>query len=163
VSIAANPGTGTGETVGVILDGYEFRPGLTYDPTDGMWIADRGAGVLRLGINALSADSYGALAQLVLDPVGTALTRGGAFGSLEAAKFVGPLISPLTGTVHAVNCAVLDDPGLVLASPYDEGWLVEIAVAGDDAERDLLLDGDLARAWFIQAVAEHREKGLVAE
>lgn len=158
MSIAADPGTG-----GVILGGYEFRPDLAYDPTDGMWIADRGAGVLRVGINALSADSYGALAQLVLDAVGTAVNRGGAFGSLEAAKFVGPLISPLTGTVHAVNSAVLDDPGLVLSSPYGDGWLVEIAVAADDPGRDLLLDGDLARVWFTQAVAEHREKGLVAE
>ena len=147
----------------IVIDGFAFRTDRGYDPTEGTWVATVGTGRYRLGINALAADSYGALAQLVLDAAGSPITRGDAFGSLEAAKFVGPLLSPLTGTVTAVNIAVLADPGLVLASPYDTGWLVEVETAGADPGIDLLVEGDLARAWFAQAVTEHREKGLVAE
>lgn len=157
MSITASSGKG------VTIDGFEFRPDRAYDPAEGMWIADRGAGVYRIGINHLVADSYGALAQLALDAVGTAVDRGAAFGSLEAAKFVGPLLAPLSGTVRAVNDAVLADPGLVLALPYDAGWLVEVEVNGPDAGLELLISGDLAATWFAQSVAEHREKGLVAE
>ena len=147
---------------GELIDGFAFRADRAYDPDSGMWVLDRGAGVHRIGINALSADAYGALAQLVVEPAGTVLRRGEAFGSLEAAKFVGPLTAPVAGTVRAINHAVLDDPELVLRSPYDAGWLVEIAVAAPSATEDLLT-GDLARAWFGQVIAEHRRNGLVAE
>jgi glycine cleavage system H protein len=146
-----------------MIDGFEFRTDRAYDPVEGLWVSDCRAGVHRVGVHALAADSYGALAQLVLDAAGTAITRGGSFGSLEAAKFVGPLLSPLTGTVRAVNAAVLADPGLVLASPYDDGWLVEIEITGADPGLDLLVHGDPARAWFARTVSEHREKGLGAE
>lgn len=159
--IAARPGTDAGGSVRI--EGFEFRTDRAYDPMEGMWLATLASGTYRIGINALAADSYGALAQLVLDPVGTAVHRGEAFGSLEAAKFVGPLLSPLTGTVRAVNSAVLADPGLVLASPYDDGWLAEIEIAGADPGLDLLVHGEPARAWFARTVGEHREKGLVAE
>lgn len=159
MSTAAESETDTG----IEIEGFEFRTDRAYDPAEGMWVLPVDAGLHRVGINALTADSYGALAQLVMDVAGSAVTRGGIFGSLEAAKFVGPLLSPLGGIVRVVNAAVLDDPGLVLARPYDEGWLVEIDVAEDDPEPGLLLDGDLAQAWFAQAVAEYREKGMVAE
>ena len=59
-------------------------------------------------------------------PSGEHLKRGEAFGSLEAAKFVGPLTSPLSGTVTATNDAVVVDPALVERDPYGDGWLVEL-------------------------------------
>lgn len=161
MSIAAGSGTGVGATV--VIDGFQLRCDRAYDTAEGLWVVAVGAGVYRIGVNALTADSYGALAQLVIDAAGTAVTRGEPFGSLEAAKFVGPLLSPLTGTVRTVNAAVIEDPGLVLAAPYDDGWLVEVAVTGDDPGLDLLVDGDPARAWFARTVADHRAQGLVAE
>jgi glycine cleavage system H protein len=156
VSITADGGS-------LRVDGFEFRLDRAYDPVEGMWISDRGDGRHRIGLSALTADSYGALAQLTLDRAGTAVDRGSPFGSLEAAKFVGPLLSPLTGVVVALNSDVLDNPELVLAEPYDGGWLVEVECAGADSGLDLLVEGDLARAWFSHTVAEYREKGLVAE
>ena len=41
---------------------------------------------MRVGLDALTADTYGALAQLALVPEGTRVTRGEPFGSLEAAS-----------------------------------------------------------------------------
>ena len=58
---------------------------------------------------------------------------GDPFGSLEAAKFVGPLTAPVSGVIAAVNGAVLADPESVLRDPYGRGWLAEFTVAGPDA------------------------------
>lgn len=164
MSITAQPAAGSGlPDTGVVIEGFQFRTDRAYEPREGMWVLAVGGGVHRIGFNALTADSYGALAQLVLGAADRPVVRGAEFGSLEAAKFVGPLISPLSGTVRAVNDAALEDPGLVLASPYDDGWLLEIEVGDDDPDLERLLTGDQARRWFARSVAEHREKGLVAE
>ena len=47
----------------------------------------------RIGMDALGIETSGTLAELSFVPVGTELTAGRPFGQLEAAKFVGPLVS----------------------------------------------------------------------
>lgn len=140
--------------------GYELRLDRSYDPDTHLWVQQVGAGRVRVGFDSLTADTYGALAQLVMSPVGTAVRRGEEFGSLEAAKFVGPLVAPVSGVLAALNDAVLADPETVLRDPYGGGWLAEFAV---EAEPAGLVHGDDARTWFSGEVADHRDKGLVAE
>ena len=56
-------------------------------------------------------------------------------------KAVSDLVSPLSGEVLAVNERVVDEPELVNADPYGDGWLVRIRLA-DPAEVEALLDAD---------------------
>lgn len=140
--------------------GYELRLDRCYDPDTHMWVQEITPGRVRVGFDALTADTYGALAQLAMAHAGTSVERGDPFGSLEAAKFVGPLTAPVSGVVAAVNGEVLADPEMVLVDPYGRGWLAEFTVVGPAPE---LVDGDEARAWFAREVADYREKGLVAE
>lgn len=142
------------------VSGYSLRLDRRYDPDTHLWVLDTGDGRVRVGLDALTADTYGALAQLELSAAGTPVRRGEVFGSLEAAKFVGPLTAPVSGVIAAVNTAVLADPELVLREPYDGGWLAEFAEAGSDPG---LLGGDDAQAWFAREIADYREKGLLAE
>lgn len=149
-------------TIHTDFGGYELRLDRRYDPDTHFWVqqAADSPGRVRVGFDALTADTYGALAQLMMSPVGTAVARGEEFGSLEAAKFVGPLTAPVTGVLAAVNDAVLADPEGVLRDPYGTGWLAEFDLAGEPAG---LVEGDEARDWFAAEVADYREKGLVAE
>ncbi len=140
--------------------GYELRLDRCYDPDTHMWVQERAPGRVRVGFDALTADTYGALAQLAVAHAGTAVERGDPFGSLEAAKFVGPLTAPVCGVIAAVNGAVLADPETVLLDPYGRGWLAEFTVVGLEPE---LVDGEEARRWFAREVADYQEKGLVAE
>ncbi|GAB90787.1 glycine cleavage system protein H [Gordonia rhizosphera] len=142
------------------LGGYEIRLDRRYHPDTHLWVQEVGDGRVRVGFDALTADTYGALAQLVMSPAGSAVGRGDEFGSLEAAKFVGPLTAPVSGVIAAVNAEVLADPETVLRDPYGHGWLAEFTVA--DGVGDLL-EGEAAREWFADEVAAYRDKGLVAE
>lgn len=140
--------------------GYALRLDRRYDPDTHLWVLDVADQRVRVGLDALTADTYGALAQLALSAVGTRVVRGEPFGSLEAAKFVGPLTAPVSGVLAAVNTEVLADPELVLHDPYDRGWLTEFTEVGLAPE---LVFGEEAHAWFVREVAEYRDKGLVAE
>jgi len=88
---------------------------------------------------------------------------GRPFGQLEAAKFVGPLVSPVAGTVTAVNHAVAADPGLAERDPYGEGWLIEARLTGPVREQTgLLADSEEIRRWFAAKLADYRLKGVIA-
>lgn len=152
-------GLSTAENVEV--GGYALRLDRRYHTPTHQWLMDRD-GRVRIGLDALTADTYGVLAQLLLPPPGTQLVAGAPCGSLEAAKFVGPLVSPCDGVVAAVNEAVLDDPALVLREPYDGGWLMELTRTADGPVPDTVA-GDAALAWYQAATAEHGEKGAVCE
>jgi glycine cleavage system H protein len=61
-------------------------------------------------------------------------------------KAVSELVSPLSGTVLAVNQAVVDAPEILNDDPYGAGWLVRVRLA-DPAELDALMDADAYREW----------------
>lgn len=143
--------------------GYPLALDRYFAPTTHVWVQVLTPSRVRLGIDAVGAETNGTLAQLVLLPVGTRVEVGQSVGTVEAAKFVGPLASPIRGVVCANNAAVVADAGTVERDPYGAGWLVE--VEPDDLETDLaeLLTGDDARAWFAQRVAQYRAEGVLAQ
>ena len=61
------------------------------------------------------------------------------FGTIEAVKAVSDLFSPVTGEIVEVNEALDDDPSLVNADPYGEGWMVKVRVS-NGSELDELMD-----------------------
>ncbi len=159
--------------------GFELALDRRYQPETHMWVLPSGPARARIGMDPLGIETSGTLAQLSFVPIGTELTAGSPFGQLEAAKFVGPLISPVSGAVLAVNDAVVRDPGLAERDPYGAGWMIEAGVteAGvtqarrtDDSRGDvtgaragLLADPAEISAWFAAKVADYRLKGVIAQ
>lgn len=154
------------------IAGYELVADRLYDARTHMWVElqprclnqphppCRG----RVGLDPLGRETSGDVVALSLEPWGTELRRGEPFGDLEAAKFVGPLISPVTGTMSAVNANVLADPGVLNADRLGL-WLVEIALEPSaSAELDELLTGESALGpWFEAEVQRFRTQGAIAE
>ncbi len=144
------------------VDGYRLAADRYYDEATHLWIADT-PGTARCGFDPLGSETSGDVVAVSFEPVGSRVARGEAFGSLEAAKFVGPLIAPLSGTLRAHNDAVLADPGLVNSDPLAH-WLVEIEPEQADEELPLLLrDPEAVGAWFRREVERFRTQGMVAE
>ena len=156
------PGPGPGSLLAIL--GYPLALDRLYQPDTHMWVRPAGAGLVRVGMDALGVQTSGTLAQLSFRAAGTALAAGRPFGELEAAKFVGPLVSPVTGTLTAVNEAIAADPGLAEQDPYGAGWLVEASIAGAAQELPgLLADPDQIIAWFTAKVQEYQLKGVLAQ
>ena len=106
------------------------------------WVLERsgddGATVVRVGITDHAQDALGDIVFVQLPDVGDEVSPGNPFGEVESTKSVSDVYAPVAGTVAAVNTALADNPEIINADPYGEGWLVEIAVPAGDPSGDLL-------------------------
>lgn len=144
------------------VQGYELRTDRAYDTGSHLWVESRARGRARVGFDPLGRETSGDVVQLSFEPRGTRLRRGEPFGTIEAAKFVGPLTSPVSGEVVAVNDEVVANPGLVNDDP-EPHWLVEFELA-DAAELGLLVTGEASvTEWFAREVERFRSRGAIAE
>ncbi len=105
------------------------------------------ATVVRVGITDHAQDALGDIVFVQLPDVGDEVGPGTPIGEVESTKSVSDVYAPVSGTVSAVNEALADAPETINADPYGEGWLVEIAVSGDDGDPTAgLLDADAYQA-----------------
>ncbi|HLH69604.1 MAG TPA: glycine cleavage system protein H [Candidatus Dormibacteraeota bacterium] len=145
------------------VSGFLVRLDLAYDPRSRTWLEPIEGGRVRIGLDPVEVEASGTVAALSLPAPGSVVRRGGELGSLEAEKFVGPLLSPVSGTVTAVNDQVLARPSEVDRDPY-LAWLVELAPDPEvGGPVELVQGADAVRAWFEQVVVEYRQKGVLAE
>ena len=147
----------------VEVAGFGVALDRAYDPAGHFWVSIVAPNRARLGMDALGVETSGTIAQLAFLPVGVQLKRGEAFGSLEAAKFVGPLTSPLSGTVSAANDSVVADPALLERDPYGAGWLIELDLADPGELTELMSGAEPIRVWFEAEIEDYRLKGVLAE
>lgn len=141
---------------------YRVPTDRLYERLTHLWLKQMGP-VVRIGMDELGQEVTGDLAFLQLAAPGTSLERGDELGSMEAGKFVGPIASPIAGTVRAVNQPALDNPRLVNTDPLESGWLVEMEPANEDELADLLADPVEIRQWFDERLKDYRAKGVLAE
>lgn len=102
-----------------------------------------------MGVSAVAADALGEVVFVELPEAGAAVEAGERCGELESTKSVSDLVSPVTGTVVAVNGAVVDEPGTINADPYGAGWLFAVEV---DGEGELLSAQEYAERFDAEVV-----------
>lgn len=106
------------------------------------WL-DIADGVATIGITDFAAEKLGDVVFVELPEAGTEIAAGTVVGEIESTKSVGELYAPIAGTVVEINDAVVDDPSLVNAAPFEGGWLIKVSIADDAA------DGLLDRAAYV--------------
>jgi len=145
------------------VSGYPLAADRHYDRETHLWVESAGANRVRIGFDPLGAETSGDIVAVSFEPVGSRIERGGAFGSLEAAKFVGPLLAPLSGTITAHNDAIVATPGKLNLEPM-EHWLVELDPTDAGAEMTELIHGEESvRKWFEADLERFRTQGMIAE
>ena len=82
-------------------------------------------GVAVIGISDFAQDALGDVVFVNLPGEGDDVTCGDAFGDVESVKAVSDLVSPVTGTVCAVNEELLDAPEKLNSDPYG-AWLIKV-------------------------------------
>ena len=87
-------------------------------------------GVVVIGISDFAQDALGDVVFVNLPGEGDEVTAGEAFGDVESVKAVSDLVSPVSGTVCAVNEDLLDEPEQLNKAPYD-AWLIKVENVSD--------------------------------
>jgi glycine cleavage system H protein len=113
-----------------------------------VWVRVEGD-LATIGITDHAQDKLGEILSLDLPAVDSYVERDEPFGSIESAKAVIELISPVSGVVISVNEEIMDEIGVVNSDPHDTGWMIIVDLE-DPEELDDLLDGRGYQEFVIQ-------------
>lgn len=132
-----------------ILDKFEYPEGIYYS-TDHLW-AKKEDGTVRVGVTDMAQQAAGAILFVRVMPKGRQVESGKPLGTMETGKWVGPLKSPISGSIVETNEALKTQPKLLNEDPYGKGWLALIQPSKlDDELKSLMIDqGQLEK--FTQA------------
>ena len=114
----------------------EISEDLKYAETH-EWARDE-EGLVRTGLTDYAQGELGDVVFVELPEVGSEVTQGEPYASIESVKAVADLYAPVTGEVVEVNEALTEAPELLNDEPYEGGWVVAIAPSDPDQFASLL-------------------------
>jgi glycine cleavage system H protein len=94
-----------------------------------------------MGITNYAATQLGDMVYVDMPTVGSTISQGDSIGALESVKAAADFYSPIGGEVVERNEKLLDEPGLLNADPFGEGWYVKVRPS-DPSELEALMSAD---------------------
>lgn len=95
--------------------------------------------MVTMGISDYAQDALGDIVFVEVPEVGRQVAAGESIAEVESTKSVSDVYAPVSGTIVQVNSALEDNPELVNADPFGEGWFAVIE-ATDLSELENLMD-----------------------
>lgn len=99
-----------------IADDYYYHLGHS-------WARFEHGGRIRIGLDDFAACVFGYLSRIELPPLGAEVQQDRVGWTFGRADLRAAVLSPVTGTVLAVNHPTREHPQLVNEDPYGSGWL----------------------------------------
>jgi glycine cleavage system H protein len=104
------------------------------------WIKADGA-TATIGITSYAQESLGDIVFVDLPKVGSDITVGKTFGSVESVKAVSDLYAPASGTVTEVNGELATAPEKINKDAHNS-WMLRIKLKNPDELKSLLSPAD---------------------
>ncbi len=101
-----------------------------------------------VGITDYAQHALGNVVYVDMPDVDDAVTAGEEFGAVESVKAASDLVSPVSGTVTAVNEALEDQPELLNQDAFSN-WIIQVELS-DTGELDRLMDAQAYEAFCNQ-------------
>ena len=105
-----------------------------------------------IGITDYAQESLGDIVFVELPKVGSEITAGKTFGTVESVKAVSDLYAPASGTVTEVNAELATAPEKINKDAHS-AWLIKIAPKDPNELNSLLVAGDYEK--FVAEEAGH--------
>jgi glycine cleavage system H protein len=131
-------------------------PESLYYSRDNYWVKVEGSEAL-IGLTEYGQSTTGDIIYLELPPVGKEIEKCEEFGSIESGKWVGKLMSPVTGEVIETNPLLETGFNQVNKDPYSKGWLFRVKLQKPE-ELDNLLDAAAYREWIQEQEQREQEE-----
>ncbi len=138
------------------IDHCSFPDDLLFDIENNTWVRTRDGTNIVIGITSILSGLAGKFTSVRLKQPSLEVQRGRSLGTLESLRFVGPVPSPLSGTVLETNALVSQRPKLMNDSPYYEGWIAKLWSPSFPVERPFLSDANTAVEAFRQQIRQLR-------
>lgn len=115
------------------------------------WAFAQGETVI-VGITDYAVHELHEITYVELGEVGDPTVQAEPFGEVESVKTVAELNAPCDGEVAEINEAVGDDPDILAADPFGDGWLIKIKSSDVDQLDDLMTHEQYKR--YVEEEAE---------
>ncbi len=121
------------------------------------WVKVDSPEEVKIGIDDLLSRLMTIVKVVILPRVGCNTGKEECYAHVIQEDYIMPVISPVSGSIQAVNPRLKEEPELLTGDPKGEGWL--ITIKPENLENDLksLLFGRKALAWYKQ-----EEKAIIA-
>ncbi len=84
--------------------------------------------IVTIGLTSFAVDQLTDVTFVEMHPVGTVIDAGESVGEVESVKTTSDIYSAVGGEIIEVNDALTENPEMVNADPYGDGWLVKIQI-----------------------------------
>ena len=137
------------------IKGYHMPDELYYHP-EHSWARVEGTKVT-VGMTDFFQKEAGDIVFVDLPEEEEEVEQGEVCGKIQSRKWIGKLVSPVSGEITEINEDLEDDTSLINTDPYGKGWI--LAIETEDLESDLenLIHGD-AVVDFIEAEIKKAEE-----
>jgi glycine cleavage system H protein len=119
-----------------------------------VWARLEEDGTVIIGITDVAQNMAKGIVNATPKDAGRTVQKGKSAGTLESGKWVGPVASPITGEIAAVNDTMKGKPSLINSDPYGEGWFVRVKPTDWAGESAALVTGDAAVAAYQKFMEE---------
>jgi len=95
-----------------------------------------------IGITDHAQNELGDIVFVDLPRVGSTVTKGKTFGSVESVKAVSDIYAPISGEVLAINEILGTVPETLNSDPHGSAWLIKVKLAQPAELNELLAAAD---------------------
>ena len=131
----------------LLAEDYDSHPGHR-------WVRIEHGGRSRIGLDDFAACLFGPSRQVTLPPLGAVVQQNHIGWSFQRDGREAAVLSPLSGTVLAVNPDVQVHPEILHEDPYHGGWLFMLEPNRTHKDLKNLFFGDQSRRWM-ESEGEH--------
>jgi len=114
---------------------------------DHEWLLMDDDGSATVGITDFAQNKLGDIVYVELPEVDAQFSKDDDIAVVESVKAASDVMSPVSGTVIAINGTLEDEPEKVNSNPTDEGWFLKLKL-DDPNEIDELMDEEAYNAFI---------------
>jgi CheY-like chemotaxis protein len=134
-------------------------PGGAFLSAGHAWVRIEPEGQVRIGIDDFVRKALGTIREVVLPERGSTVTRGETLFTLKGASGTVHVVAPLSGRVDLDNVSLRSNPGELMHSPYDRGWVCELTPSDLAQELPSLKIGQPVIDWYQEEILRLRTSG----
>jgi glycine cleavage system H protein len=121
-------------------NGCDLPEDLYYFVEKHIWLRLEGEEVV-MGLTDVAQHLAGKVIAVTIKKLGRSLAKGQSAATVESSKWVGPVPTPVSGEIVAVNSDLVADPELINRDCYGAGWVVRLRAASWDEDSAALVTG----------------------
>jgi len=114
---------------------------LYYWPEKHVWARRETDGTVTVGITDVAQNLARKLVAATLKKTTKPIEKGKSIATLESGKWVGPVVTPVTGYIVQSNDQIVQNPTLINSDPYGAGWIARLQPTNWEADQTTLVTG----------------------